>query len=152
MYENTEKFIDLDFEQRVRQTAYHLWEDDGRPFGEEKKYWFMALEQLLGERSASEAGAGHTHPPTASAAPAGSRETQHVPPDMREPKGDHNRRVSLGMEPENFAAAAGVTVEQLRAYELTGPDQDFDLDVADRVGWALERLEAQPPRSQIVRN
>ncbi|MNL86335.1 hypothetical protein D3C87_2150000 [compost metagenome] len=56
------------------------------------------------------------------------------------------------MEPENFAAAAGVTVEQLRAYELTGPDQDFDLDVADRVGWALERLEAQPPRSQIVRN
>ncbi|KFL29432.1 hypothetical protein JP75_20980 [Devosia riboflavina] len=50
MYEDTEKFVDLDFEQRVRQTAYHLWEDDGRPFGDEKKYWFIALERLLAER------------------------------------------------------------------------------------------------------
>lgn len=78
--------------------------------------------------------------------------TQHVPPTMREPKGDHNRRLSLGMEPEQFAAAAGVTVEQLRTYELTGPDQEYDLDVADRVGWALERLEAEPPSSQKVVN
>ncbi|WP_156385936.1 hypothetical protein [Devosia sp. Root685] len=78
--------------------------------------------------------------------------TQHVPPTMREPKGDHNRRLSLGMEPEAFAAAAGITPEQLRAYELTSPDQDFDLEVADRVGWALERLEASPPRSQKVQN
>lgn len=51
MYQDTEKFIDIDFEQRVRQTAYHLWEDDGRPFGEETKYWFLALERLLGERA-----------------------------------------------------------------------------------------------------
>jgi hypothetical protein len=78
--------------------------------------------------------------------------TQHVPPIMREPKGDHNRRLSLGMEPEKFAAAAGITVEQLRAYELTGPDQEYDLEVADRVGWALERLEADPPSSQKVIN
>lgn len=78
--------------------------------------------------------------------------TQHVPPTMREPKGDHNRRLSLGMEPEDFAAAAGITPEQLRAYELTSPDQDFDLEVADRVGWALERLEANPPSSQKVQN
>jgi hypothetical protein len=78
--------------------------------------------------------------------------TQHVPPIMREPKGDHNRRLSLGMEPEKFAAAAGITVEQLRAYELTGPDQEYDLAVADRIGWALERLEADPPASQKVIN
>jgi hypothetical protein len=71
---------------------------------------------------------------------------------MREPKGDHNRRLSLGMEPEQFAAAAGITVEQLRAYELTGPDQEYDLEVADRIGWALERLEANPPSSQKVIN
>ncbi|HEY0034422.1 MAG TPA: DUF2934 domain-containing protein [Devosia sp.] len=50
MYEDTEKFVDLDFEQRVRQAAYHLWEDDGRPFGKETEYWFRALEQLLAER------------------------------------------------------------------------------------------------------
>ncbi|WP_449397171.1 DUF2934 domain-containing protein [Devosia riboflavina] len=54
MYEDTEKFVDLDFEQRVRQTAYHLWEDNGRPFGDEKKYWFMALERLLAERTDDE--------------------------------------------------------------------------------------------------
>jgi len=50
MYENTEKFVDLDFEQSVRKAAYHLWEDDGRPFGEETKYWFKALEQQLALR------------------------------------------------------------------------------------------------------
>jgi hypothetical protein len=78
--------------------------------------------------------------------------TEHVPPTMREPKGDHNRRLSLGMEPEQFAAAAGITVEQLRAYEITGADQTYDLDIADRIGWALERLEANPPSSQKVAN
>lgn len=50
MYEDTEKFIDMDFEQSVRQAAYHLWEDDGRPDGKETDYWFRALEQLLAER------------------------------------------------------------------------------------------------------
>lgn len=78
--------------------------------------------------------------------------TEHVPPHMREPKGDHNRRLSLGMDAEHFAAAAGVTVEQLRTYELTGPDQHYDPDVADRIGWTLERLEANPPSSQKVIN
>jgi hypothetical protein len=53
MYEDTERFVDLDFEQRVRQTAYHLWEDDGRPFGRETVYWFRALEKLLSERRQS---------------------------------------------------------------------------------------------------
>jgi len=47
MYHDTEVFVDLDFEQSVRQTAYHLWEHDGRPDGREKEYWFRALEQQL---------------------------------------------------------------------------------------------------------
>ncbi|MGB3336673.1 MAG: DUF2934 domain-containing protein [Devosia sp.] len=51
MYENTDNFVDLDFEQQVRQAAYHLWENDGRPEGREKEYWFRALEQLLANRS-----------------------------------------------------------------------------------------------------
>jgi hypothetical protein len=50
MYENTEKFVDIDFEQKVRQAAYHLWEADGRPFGKETDYWFAALQKLLAER------------------------------------------------------------------------------------------------------
>jgi hypothetical protein len=73
-------------------------------------------------------------------------------PTMRQPKGDHNRRLSLGMDPDVFAAEAGITVEELRAYELTAPDQTFDLLVAERVGAALERLEANPPSTQRVAN
>jgi len=71
-------------------------------------------------------------------------------PAQRQPKGDHNRRLALGLEPEAVAAEAGVTVEQLRDYERTGPDQEFDLDVAQRVGAALERIEANPPPTQSV--
>lgn len=51
MYEDTEKFVDMDFEQSVRKAAYHLWEADGRPFGKEKDYWFRAIEKLMAERS-----------------------------------------------------------------------------------------------------
>ena len=70
----------------------------------------------------------------------------------RQPKGDHNRRLSLGLEPEQFAAEAGITTEQLRDYENTWPDHEFDMEVARRIGEALERLEAMPPDSQVVRN
>jgi len=35
---------------------------------------------------------------------------------------------------------------------MTSPDHPFDLEIARRVGEALERLEADPPASQIVRN
>jgi hypothetical protein len=59
-----------------------------------------------------------------------------VPPTMREPKGDHNRRLSLGLEPDDFAREAGVTVDQLRDYERTAPDHDFDLEVEKRwIDW-----------------
>jgi len=73
-----------------------------------------------------------------------------IDPSQRQPKGDHNRRLALGLDPEVFAREAGVTLEELRQYELTSPDQDFDLDVATRVGEALERLEANPPPTQKV--
>lgn len=63
-------------------------------------------------------------------------------PARRSPKGDHNRRLALGIDPDAFAADAGISVEQLRGYERTGPDQSFDEAIAARVGEALERLEA----------
>lgn len=50
MYHDTDKFVDLNFEQQVRQAAYLLWEKDGRPFGSEKEYWFRALEEQLAAR------------------------------------------------------------------------------------------------------
>jgi hypothetical protein len=52
MYQDTDRFIDMDFEQAVRQTAYHLWERDGRQDGREKEYWFRALQQELAAREA----------------------------------------------------------------------------------------------------
>lgn len=75
-----------------------------------------------------------------------------VPPTMREPKGDHNRRLSLGLDPDRFAELAGITTEALRRYELASPDEDFDLEVARRVDETLERLEANPPPTQVVQN
>jgi len=68
-------------------------------------------------------------------------------PSERQPKGDHNRRLSLGIGLEEFAAEAGVTAEALREYDMTSPDHDFDVEVAHRVGEALERLEAVLPNS-----
>ncbi|CDP52442.1 DUF2934 domain-containing protein [Paradevosia shaoguanensis] len=38
---------DPEFEQAVRDTAYFMWEQDGRPAGREKDYWFRAMEQHL---------------------------------------------------------------------------------------------------------
>jgi hypothetical protein len=66
-------------------------------------------------------------------------------PAQRWPKGDHNRRLSLGIASDIFAAAAGITEEQLRAYEFTEPDGIFDPDIARRVGNALEMMEEVKP-------
>ena len=78
--------------------------------------------------------------------------TNPIDPANRSPKGDHNRRLALGMDPDDFAQEAGVTPEALREYETTSPDHDFDVYVADLIGAALERLEANPPSSQKVIN
>ena len=45
-------WIDKDFESAVRDTAYFLWENDGRPLGREKDYWFAALDRCLRQREA----------------------------------------------------------------------------------------------------
>jgi hypothetical protein len=63
-------------------------------------------------------------------------------PADRSPKGDHNRRLALAIDPDAFAAAAGITTQELRDYELTDVDGEFDAEVAERVGATLERLEA----------
>lgn len=40
------------FEQEVRDTAYFMWEQDGRPAGREQEYWFRSLEACLRRRNA----------------------------------------------------------------------------------------------------
>ena len=57
----------------------------------------------------------------------------------------------LGLDPDQFAAEAGVTTEQLREYERASPDHRFDPAVAARVGETLDRLEAVHPNSQTGR-
>lgn len=76
--------------------------------------------------------------------------TLPVDPSQREPKGDHNRRIALGLDIDRFAQEAGVTPDALHTYEASGPDSDFDIYVAQLVGEALERLEANPPATQKV--
>jgi hypothetical protein len=51
---NDDPWIDRNFEQSVRDTAYFLWEHDGRPDGMEKEYWFRALERCLRQREADQ--------------------------------------------------------------------------------------------------
>lgn len=73
-----------------------------------------------------------------------------IDPAQRQPKGDHNRRLSLGLDPEQFALAAGITVDELRDYENTWPDHEFSPMIAQRVGEALERLELELPNSEAA--
>jgi len=47
-------WVDPLFELRVRETAYFLWEQAGRPVGQEQQYWFEALDRCLRERQADE--------------------------------------------------------------------------------------------------
>jgi hypothetical protein len=45
--DSPDPWADRQFEQAVRDTAYFLWEQDGRPMGREQDYWFQALERCL---------------------------------------------------------------------------------------------------------
>lgn len=47
-----DRWGDPAFEQAVRETAYFLWEQDGKPEGHEQEYWYRALEQTLRQRNA----------------------------------------------------------------------------------------------------
>ena len=42
------------FELAVRETAYFLWEQDGKPEGREQEYWYRALERQLRQRIADQ--------------------------------------------------------------------------------------------------
>lgn len=63
-------------------------------------------------------------------------------PLERSPKGDHNRRLSLGLDADEFAATAGISVEELKHYEFADTEEIDDPEIAAKVGRALEQLEA----------
>lgn len=56
-FSDNDPWIDPLFEQRVRDTAYFLWEQDGQPDGKELDYWYAALEKCL--RGSIEQREGH---------------------------------------------------------------------------------------------
>lgn len=63
--------------------------------------------------------------------------TMSLDPTRRQPKGDHNRRIALGLDLDQFAAEAGISPEELHEYETTSPDHDFDVDVDVDVAWRV---------------
>ncbi len=44
--------VDPDYEHRVRERAYHLWESEGKPHGRDVEYWERARELIGMEESA----------------------------------------------------------------------------------------------------
>lgn len=34
-------------ERHIRETAYHLWEKDGRPMGQDHRYWELAKKNIV---------------------------------------------------------------------------------------------------------
>jgi len=57
-------------EEQIREMAYYLWEQAGRPEGNDQEYYFKA-RQMLEEREAAEKRASDAPaPPPASPAPA----------------------------------------------------------------------------------
>ena len=49
-----DQWVDQEFDQKVREAAYFLWEQGGRQSEREKEYWFIALDRCLREREAEQ--------------------------------------------------------------------------------------------------
>ena len=41
--------MDVETLRRIRERAYALWEEDGRPEGREQDYWLRAEEDILNQ-------------------------------------------------------------------------------------------------------
>jgi hypothetical protein len=42
------------FEDQVRQRAYQLWEQEGRPEGRQDEFWYRARQEIQGAEDGSE--------------------------------------------------------------------------------------------------
>jgi len=57
-------------EERVRQRAYEIWEQAGRPEGRETEHWQQAVEEITVEEEGSLSIAGEEDPEPVVAPPA----------------------------------------------------------------------------------
>src|SRR5689334_1637237 len=81
--------VDPDYEHRVRERAYHLWESEGKPHGRDVEFWERARELVAIEESA---GAGQL--PNPSRKPRSRRETGVEEAEIQQ---------NLGEFPDRFA-------------------------------------------------
>ena len=56
--------MEQEIERRVRERAYAIWEQEGRPHGKDREHWERAKRQLAVEQLAGGGGLV-THPETA---------------------------------------------------------------------------------------
>ena len=65
----------------------------------------------------------------------------------RAPASDRDRRERLGVSVDDLAAKAGISPEELVAYEQASSEEDAVLSIAFKVGDALDELERGEPES-----
>ncbi len=51
-----------DRERRIREIAHRIWEDEGRPPGQEQRHWEMAEREFVAEQQDQPARAAPHHP------------------------------------------------------------------------------------------
>lgn len=71
-----------DDEHRIRERAYRIWEEEGRPEGREHEHWHRARERVAGERSEKDSASRRkpASPASASPMPSSSAPSSSAPP------------------------------------------------------------------------
>jgi hypothetical protein len=83
-----------DREQEIRHRAYELWEQEGKPHGDDLRHWLKALEQF-GNGAAPPAKSKRKARPKASAEIPAETATQAKKPKAKEPAVE----ITTGKEP-----------------------------------------------------
>ena len=125
---------DPEREHRIRERAYHLWNDDGRPHGRHDEYWERARE-LVGMQDA--AGAGQLPNP----------EVAGKDPNRAEPIEEAFIQENLGEFPDRLADQGEVdpTPKPRRTARASveAPERVSDIPQKGRAT-AAEKLPAKP--------
>ncbi|WP_404361890.1 DUF2934 domain-containing protein [Marinobacter sp.] len=79
---------------RIQETAYHLWESEGRPSGQDKRHWELARQMLSADESPANIPRADELPP------------QETPGPMPDEKPKARRRTRSAAEPAAKARTA----------------------------------------------